>query len=138
MTNIILGIIAIITFAALDFVWIGTIAASLYMKSIGSLARLSPTGGFAPEIWPAVIVYVLLAVGLIIFVLPKTVGAPIGLSTFLWGALMGLVIYGVYDLTNYSFLAAWPITVTIADILWGSFLSGVTTVVLTVAVKWLG
>ena len=36
------------------------------------------------------------------------------------GALFGLVVYGVYDLTNYSTLREWPLRLTIADIVWGA------------------
>ena len=40
-------------------------------------------------------------------------------SAALAGAGLGLVVYGVYDLTNLSTLAAWPVAVTVADIVWG-------------------
>ena len=43
----------------------------------------------------------------------------------MFGAVLGLVVYGVYDLTNYSTLAQWPAMVTLADLVWGTFACGV-------------
>ena len=35
------------------------------------------------------------------------------------GALLGLVLYAFYDLTNYATLEGWTLQMTITDILWG-------------------
>lgn len=37
-----------------------------------------------------------------------------------YGALFGLVVYGVYDFTNYSTLRQWPFVLTLADVAWGA------------------
>jgi len=39
------------------------------------------------------------------------------------GALFGLVAYATYDLSNLATLQGWPVTVTVADIAWGMFIS---------------
>jgi uncharacterized membrane protein len=39
------------------------------------------------------------------------------------GALLGLVAYGTYDLTNHATLRDWPLSLTIADMAWGSFVT---------------
>jgi uncharacterized membrane protein len=39
------------------------------------------------------------------------------------GALFGFMTYATYDLTNLATLKDWPITVTIVDLIWGTFLS---------------
>ena len=61
--------------------------------------------------------YVLLGLGVAVFVVPRA--HSVGNAAAL-GALFGLVVYGVYDLTNYSTLKDWPAQLTIADIAWGS------------------
>lgn len=38
------------------------------------------------------------------------------------GALIGLAMYGVYDLTNYATLTAYPLTFAVSDMMWGTFL----------------
>ncbi len=49
-------------------------------------------------------------------------------SVFLNGALMGLIIYGVYDMTNYSTLKDFPVHVAFADMAWGATVTGLATV----------
>ena len=41
------------------------------------------------------------------------------------GALVGAVLYGLYDLTNYSTFTKWTLEMTIVDILWGTFVCSV-------------
>ena len=36
----------------------------------------------------------------------------------------GLVGYGVYDLTNQATLKTWPLALTLVDMAWGAFLTG--------------
>lgn len=75
-------------------------------------------------VWAAAgIFYLLYAVGLTVFVvIPGTdAGAPL---EALWrGALFGLVGYATYDLTNHATVRDWPLTVTLVDMAWGTFLS---------------
>jgi uncharacterized membrane protein len=40
------------------------------------------------------------------------------------GALLGLVAYGTYDLTNQATLKDWPWVVTLTDLAWGAFVTG--------------
>jgi Predicted membrane protein (DUF2177) len=42
--------------------------------------------------------------------------------------MFGLVCYAEYDLTNLSTLEGWPVTVTVVDICWGTFLCATTAV----------
>jgi uncharacterized membrane protein len=46
-----------------------------------------------------------------------------------YGALLGLVVYGVYDFTNYSTLRQWPFVLTMADVAWGAVASAAAAVV---------
>ena len=42
------------------------------------------------------------------------------------GAVLGLVIYGVYDFTNYATLRDWPLTLVFVDVAWGAVICGAT------------
>ena len=108
----------------LDLIWLGGIMAQFYQHELGMLARRM-NGTFAPYLPTAVLVYVLMAAGLVIFVYPRVMPS-VGLDTFLWGALYGFMVYGIYELTNYTILANWPIKLVIVDTAWGAFLFGVT------------
>ena len=42
------------------------------------------------------------------------------------GAALGFVRYGLYDLTNYATLAAYPLDFALRDMAWGTYLFAVT------------
>ena len=104
-----------IAFVVLDGLWLGVVMKDFYRTQLAPIARMAD-GGLAPVWSVAWVIYVLLGAGVGIFVIPRATSVS---SAALLGALLGLVIYGVYDLTNYSTLAQWPAAVTIADIAWG-------------------
>lgn len=108
--------VAFAAFAVLDGIWLGLVMKTFYRDQLAPIARMA-NGGMAPVWPPAIAVYVLLALGVAVFVAPRVSS---GGSAALYGALFGLVVYGVYDLTNYATLAAWPASVTAVDIAWGA------------------
>lgn len=118
----------------IDMIWVGFLSKSLYTETIGHLLRKS-NDVFVPN-WPAaIVVYVLLVLGIILFALPKAAGNH--LMAFFWGAVLGAVIYGVYDFTNYAILANWPLKITLIDFLWGITLCGSTTFIVSYIQNWL-
>jgi uncharacterized membrane protein len=110
-------------FFAVDMVWIGLVAKSFYRRQIGHL--------MAEQVnWPAALVfYFTFIAGILVFaVLPAFEKGSIGKAALL-GALFGFFTYGTYDLTNLATLKAWPMAVTIADLVWGMVLTGTVSVV---------
>lgn len=63
----------------------------------------------------AVVVYLLLAVALYYFIVKP------GLSVWKAG-LLGLVIYGTFDFTNYAMFKNYDLKIAIMDTVWGSLL----------------
>ena len=45
----------------------------------------------------------------------------------LGAALFGFCAYATYDLTNLATLRDWPLRVTLVDMAWGPFVSGLST-----------
>ena len=45
------------------------------------------------------------------------------------GALLGLVVYGLYNYTNLAILDKWSSTLSIVDTLWGGVIFGLTTLI---------
>ncbi len=107
----------------IDLVWLGLLMKPFYESQIGELARRNGAA-LAPR-WPAAImVYLLIPAGIVLFVRPA-MGSNASLwQAFAWGAVFGLVLYGVYDCTNRSVLEKWPLKLTIVDIVWGCTLCG--------------
>ena len=107
-----------VVFAILDAIWLGLVMSGFYRSQLAPIVRLSADGGIAPN-WPAAFfVYILLGIGIATFVMPNATSVA---STAAYGALFGLVVYGVYDLTNYSTLKEYPLAVTLVDMCWGAF-----------------
>ncbi len=111
--------LTLITFLALDAVWLGVVARKLYSRELGHL--------LAPDVrWAAAVIFYLLYVaGLLVLVVLPRADAPL-LHVALLGALFGLVAYATYDLTNLATLSGWPISVTLADLAWGAVVTGLT------------
>ncbi len=120
----------------IDLIWLGVVMKSFYQAEIGDFARRID-GALAPR-WPAAImVYVLIPAGLVLFVRPAMGANATSLQALAWGALFGLVLYGVYDFTNRSILDHWPLRLTLADVAWGCVLCGMGALIMRVAERWL-
>ena len=115
-------------FAVLDFLWLGVFMNGFYKAELGTLARLSGPD-FAPVWWAAFAVYGVLVLGLVVFVLPRADGNPTRALGF--GALLGLITYGTYDLTAYSVLQGWSLRMTLVDLVWGASICGLTCALVT-------
>ena len=114
-----LAAIGAVAFMVLDGVWLGLLMKNFYRDQLAPIVRLAD-GGIAPN-WPAAfVVYALLGTGIALFVIPRASTVPLAAA---YGALFGLVVYGVYDFTNYSTLRQWPFVLTLADMAWGAVAS---------------
>ena len=103
-----------------DFLWLGLIATNFYTTRLTEVGRFED-GKLKIVYWSALMVYLLLALGITVFVLPLTAASDSMLGSFVYGALFGFITYGVYDFTNHATLKSWPISLLTADVLWGSF-----------------
>ena len=113
--TITLAVVGAVAFMVLDGVWLGLLMKNFYRDQLAPIVRLAD-GGIAPN-WPAAfVVYALLGTGIALFVIPRA--TTVSLAA-VYGALFGLVVYGVYDFTNYSTLRQWPLVLTLADVAWG-------------------
>jgi len=116
-------ITATLTFIFLDAIWLGIIAKKMYIDAFGHLMRISK-GTIQPH-WPAaMIVYIALIGGILIFVIPRAHGNMT--HALFWGALFGFITYATYDFTNLAVLAQWSLKISIIDTLWGMLLCGLT------------
>jgi uncharacterized membrane protein len=123
MSNWKLFAILLPIFLAIDLLWLGVVMKGFYSAELGDLGRRNGTA-LAPRWGAAVAVYLLIPAGIVLFVRPL-VGANVALwQAFGWGAVYGLVLYGVYDLTNLAVLEKWTMRMTLADMTWGCILCG--------------
>lgn len=101
----------LLTFLLLDGIWLGLLMAPTYRELLGSLMLEKPL------LFPAAVFYGLYVIGCVVFVV---------LPALRWqqaaklGALLGLVAYGTYDLTNWATLRGWSAQVSLLDWSWGT------------------
>ena len=100
---------------ALDSIYI------YFTKSIfGQLIAKIQRTALDVRVLGAVIVYLLLAIGLYLFILEPR-------RPLWYAAILGLVIYGVFDFTNYAILKNYDLSVALMDTVWGATLMTLTT-----------
>lgn len=121
-------VISFVSFIVLDFLWLGFVMKKFNLKQLSEIGRIQD-GEFQVQYGPAIIVYILTALAITFFILPKFTSDSSWLTVFLWGAFMGLIVYGVYDMTNLSILKNYPSAFALADIAWGTFVFGAISVI---------
>ena len=105
-------------FGALDAIWLTKVGPKLYRPEIGELLM----DGWRPA--PALIFYVLYILGIQIFAVQPALAAGRWPIAAQYGALFGFFCYMTYDLTNQATMRIWSTKVTLMDIAWGTFATG--------------
>ena len=102
-----------IVFFGLDFVWLSTISTSFYRSRIGALLLDQPNLGVAG------LFYLVYVAGIVHFAVMPAVNGASWVTALVNGALLGLVAYGTYDMTNLATLKNWSVSVSVVDMIWG-------------------
>jgi len=103
-----------------DVIWLIVAMGPLYKSALGDRMR--------PEVamLPAALFYLLFVVGIVIFVVVPAFRATASggyASAAALGALLGLIAYATYDLTNLATLRDWPVRLAMIDIAWGTLVT---------------
>jgi len=73
--------------------------------------------------WPWLLFYLLYALAILVLVVNANVDTTAPWRVISMGALFGAAAYGAYNLTNYSILDNWPLSITLKDWAWGTFIT---------------
>ena len=112
---------------AMDFLWLYTAGPIFYKKHLGYLM------GEKIVIMPVLVFYLLYALTITVFILnPVIINQESSFVALLNGLLFGLCSYGTYNLTNHATIKNWPMIVTMIDMGWGSFVTGVSVLIAVV------
>jgi uncharacterized membrane protein len=120
-----------VIFLALDAVWLSITASRIYRPALGHLM----SGDFL--LAPAAVFYALYIVGMVVFAVAPSLDGGRWITALGLGALLGLVAYATYDLTNQSTLRDWPLLVTVADLCWGTLATATAAALSCLATNWL-
>ena len=92
-------------------------------KTFGSMIKNIQKGEpMKTRMLPGIICFFVLAFGYTYFVLPRIRDEAIVQDSLKYGAIFGLVVYAVYDLTNLATFGKYSIGTAVVDILWGGVL----------------
>lgn len=116
MNYLILFITLLIWISFLDFVWF-SLMKNFYISNLLNIIRIE-NGNFVPNIFSAIVAWCLLIIGHLIFIYPL-IEKNNYLLSITFASTYGLIVYGIYNLTNHAILKKWPILIIIIDILWG-------------------
>jgi len=120
-----------ISFLALDSIWLSFAASRLYRPRLGSLLL----DRF--DVAPAAAFYLIYLAGILVFAVSPALVTGRWTTALARGTMLGLVAYSTYDLTNQATLRGWSVTVTIADLCWGSFVTATAASLGFIAARWM-
>lgn len=122
--NIFIAYVAtLVPLIALDALWILVLAKKFYADQMGFLFSKSI------NLAPVAVFYPLYALGVLLLAVVPAVTSASWVEALWRGALLGLVAYGAYDLTNHATIANWPLAVTLVDMAWGMAVTALTSVI---------
>ncbi len=122
--NIISFLATIVPFIVIDALWLTTMSKKLYAPYLSHILSDSP------KLTPALLFYIIYSVGLVVFVSNPSMSQHAStVKILLLGSFFGAVAYATYDLTNHATLNDWPVIITLVDILWGAFATGIVSLI---------
>ncbi|HEX4297662.1 MAG TPA: DUF2177 family protein [Devosia sp.] len=131
MRYVVAYLVTAIVFLGLDALWLTQVALGMYRRELGALLLDQP------NLVVAGLFYLLFVAGIVVLAVAPALNGGSWINALLMGAVLGLVAYGTYDITNLSTLRNWSLTVTLADLAWGTVLSAVAATAGYLAVSWL-
>lgn len=110
-------IISSVVLLILDFLWIGLYMGKKYTKEVPKIQG----SDMDPKVIYAIFAYLLMVIGLNIFVVPNISKENRLMDSLKYGFTFGIVMYGVYDFTAATVFKDWNIQLALVDVMWGGF-----------------
>jgi uncharacterized membrane protein len=116
---LLLYVLAAVAFFAVDFLWLTRFVPKFYRSNLGDIlltkAKALPGAAF----------YLLYLAGVLAVVVVPAVRSGSLVDAVWKGAVVGLISYATYDLTNLATLKGWSAKVSTVDMAWGTVLTAV-------------
>lgn len=109
--------IAAVLMAVLDLLWLGVLANGFYERVLGDMLATQKNG------WAAAVFYVIYVAGLVYLVVAPAIADDSLARAALGGAVLGLLAYATWNLTNLAVLSGFPARIVPVDMAWGTFLT---------------
>lgn len=108
-------IITTVLLAIFDLLWFSISLRLIYLPMLNDINNKESINLYKLAIG-GLIAWLLMAIGINYLVLPHANSIK---SAGITGAVLGLVIFGTYNATNYASIAKWNLITFIADTTWG-------------------
>jgi len=115
-------VVALLLFFIIDIMWLGLVAKNIYQEKVGQLLKVDVNWG------AAIILYLFLIAGILFFVINPALAKESWKFALFAGGFFGMLTYAIYDMTNLATLKDWSIFITIVDIIWGTVLCALTSI----------
>jgi uncharacterized membrane protein len=115
-------------FLAADYIWLNR-AMKFYRDSLGDLLAEKP------NLVAAAALYSIYFLGILVFTVMPAARSDGWISAVLLGGLLGLVAFATYDLTNLATLKRWPLAVAVVDMIWGTFVTALSSLAGFIAIR---
>ena len=123
VTGLILG--------AFDAFWLLAVASRLYRREMGDILLSRP------NFVAAGIFYLIYTAGIVAFVVSPALEQQSWQHAVGYGALLGLVAYATYDLTNLATLRGFSISIAMIDLVWGVVLTSAVGGLSFAVIRWI-
>jgi uncharacterized membrane protein len=118
-----------------DAIFLGRVVHQYIIDSFGDLIT-SQNGSIDMKLGVGLVAWFVITMMVFVFVVKS--GLVTSYQTALgYGALMGFLMYAMYDLTNLTFLKNYPVSFVAIDIMWGTFLCAMMTVAMYAFSNWI-
>ncbi len=107
-----------LTLLILDYVWLGIITKDFIIREFWSLITVEESGSIKINLTAGLIAWLVISVMIVTFVTLKYNNIW---EVVMYWALLGFLVYAMYDLTNLTFLNNYSIKFTFVDIAWWTF-----------------
>ena len=122
--------VALAIMSLVDYVWLQLTLTRFYKFYLGL--------SFAAEVsyFPVIVFYLMYTGGLVYVLLLPALKYNLNLYQItLRAMIIGCMAYGAYDLTNQATIGGWSSIVSIVDIAWGMFVTGLTSSLTVIIIK---
>jgi uncharacterized membrane protein len=109
-------------FVIIDAFWLKS-SKFIYEQHIGDQLASKP------DLKAGAIFYILYMIGVVVFAINPALGQRSFDYVLGHAALLGLIMYATYDLTNKATLKQWPWALVWIDLAWGTFVTTIVSVI---------
>lgn len=113
--------VSLALFLVLDWIWFSVFMKAFARHKLHDLIRISSDGELQTYLIAAGLAYGCMSLLVSLFLVPRFENLSWAEAVSL-SALLGLLVFGIFDFTNMAILKSYPYAFVFIDVAWGTFL----------------